>query len=175
MKKLITNDKTIVPIAANKQDPYGMPTPEQLAQLAAILSKNYKEDLSQLAERALTLWCAAETVHYKMSNHYYSPTKQIEYLNFNLPTTRDQFLKKALPKKRKEDRLKAWRIYNLIQDRIDPEKATPDQKEEAGKFWRTPKTNEECFEEIQAFLQHWGKYHAGYISKLRGKASSKKK
>ena len=138
---------------ANTKQPYGMPTPEQIATLAAQLAK--RPDSASLAKSAadhaehrvlahyaVNLWQAAEDVHHLMSTIYRSPLEKAEWLAtpHDYPKTLKDFLIDVLPSARTEDRTRAWKHYNLWRAGIYPQNATAQQEKEATEKWESPQS-----------------------------------
>ena len=184
--------KTPSATPADVKQLYGMPTPEQLAHLAATLAGHTHLDLMQsgdlaqsgdpklklLVSAALHLWKAAEAVHLEESKYYRTPDVNsaavahmaaYDVALARSPMTRDEFLHSALPNVRTEDRRKAWKLYNLVKAGIDPETATADQ-DNAANEWRSPENLGDLIFEEGMFQTWWNKYHAAEVSKARSSA-----
>ena len=180
MKKSIRPDDTRDTRPANTKQPYGMPTPEQIATLAAQLAK--RQDSASLAESAadraehqvlahyaVNLWQAAENAHHLMSTIYRSPLEKAEWLAtpHDYPKTLKDFLIDVLPFDRTEDRKRAWKHYNLTLAKIDPKTATPAQEKEAAEKWESPQTIGKFAMDRLSFLTWWTPYHAAEVSKTK--------
>ena len=149
--------------------PYGLPSPEQLAHLAATLARRTDESPTLLAHAALKLWRAAETVHFEATEYYVNPPDHAAYKATlpSLPMTRDDFLSIALPKARQEDRERAWKRYNLAKAGIDPSTATNAEEKAASLQWKSPTTHADYILTRIAFQSWWEKYHAAEVSRTR--------
>ena len=158
---------------ADVKHPYGLPTPEQIANLAATLARRTDENPTLLAFAALKLWQAAETVHLEASEYYLTPdaiTAHKAALPI-LPMTRDEFLRMALPNARPEDREAAWKHYNLALAGIDPSTSTADQDKAARTQWESPTTPAELVLAKISFLPWWNEYHAQQVTGVRRTAA----
>ena len=152
--------------------PYGLPAPEQLAQLAATLARRIDDKPILLAYAALHLWEAAEAVHLKATEYYRSPVQSAAYKATlpSLPMTRDDFLRMALPNARPEDRERAWKHYNLTLAGKDRETATVAEENAALVKWESPATPAEYILTLVHFQNWWGRHHAAEVSKARSSA-----
>ena len=161
------NTPAVKPLDA--KHPYGLPTPEQLAQLAATLARRTDDNPTLLARAALKLWQAAETVHLEATKYYSSPADIAAYKATlpSLPMTRDDFLRMALPNARPEDRERAWKHYNLTLAGKDRETATVAEENAALVKWKSPATPAEYILTLVHFQTWWKKYHAADVSKTR--------
>ena len=155
--------------------PYGLPTPEQLAKLAATLARRIDDKPILLAYAALHLWEAAEAVHLKATEYYRSPVQSAAYKATlpSLPMTRDDFLRMALPNARPEDRERAWKHYNLTLAGKDREKATVAEENAALVKWESPATPAEYILTRVLFQDWWGRHHAAEVSKTRSDIRTK--
>ena len=172
MKKPKTKAATAETPAVKPVDakhPYGLPSPEQLAHLAATLARRTDESPTLLAHAALKLWRAAETVHFEATEYYVNPPDHAAYKATlpSLPMTRDDFLSIALPKARPEDRARSWKHYNLALAGIDPLKATVAEEDAALVKWKSPTNPGEYILTLIAFQSWWEKYHAAEVSSTR--------
>ena len=159
------------------RDPYGMPTPEQLATLAAHLAKGSnvtsRPEFQLLAYYAMNLWQAAEMVHHEWSGNYRSPLDNAEYLATlpqQYPILLNHFLIRVLPDARPEDRRRAWKHYNLLQAGIDPKKATAAQDNEAAGKWVSPIGHSDFILKQLHFLNWWKPYRAAEVKKSKSEA-----
>ena len=179
--------KTPSATPADVKQLYGMPTPEQLAHLAATLAGHTHLDLMQigkaklnlLVSAALHLWKAAEAVHLEESKYYRTPDVNsaavahmaaYDVALARSPMTRDEFLHGALPNARLEDKARAWKHYNLVLADIDPLTATTDQNNAAATAWRSPEYLGDLIFCEDMFQTWWNKYHAAEVSKARSSA-----
>jgi hypothetical protein len=168
--------KMPAPKSPDVKQPYGLPAPEQIAQLAATLAKRSDDNPTLLAHAALHLWRAAEAVHFEWRDYYRNPSEIAAYsatLPQHFPMTRDDFLAGALPAIRRLDRLRAWKHYKLAQAGIDPEKATVDESEAASSEWKSPENAGEFLLYRIVFLKWWENYHAAEVSKSKSEARKK--
>ena len=180
--------KTPSATPADVKQLYGMPTPEQLAHLAATLAGHTHLDLMQsgdlaqsgdpklklLVSAALHLWKAAEAVHLEESESYSTPDVNVAVVATEkavlarIPImTLDEFLHGALPNARLEDKARAWKHYNLVLADIDPLTATTDQNNAAATAWRSPEYLGDLIFCEDMFQTWWNKYHAAEVSKVR--------
>ena len=149
--------------------PYGLPSPEQLAHLAATLARRTDDNPTLLAHAALKLWRAAENVHYEATEYYIVPAAPAAYkaTQPSLPMTKGDFLSIVLPKARPEDRERAWKHYNLARAGIAPKTATNTEQEAARLQWKSPTNPGEFILDRIAFLSWWEEYHAAEVSTTR--------
>jgi len=172
MKKPKTKAATAETPAVKPVDakhPYGLPSPEQLAHLAATLARRTDESPTLLAHAALKLWQAAETIHFEATEYYISPPDMATYKATlpSLPMTRDDFLSIALPKARQEDRERAWKRYNLAKAGIDPSTATNAEEKAASLQWKSPTNPADYILTRIALQSWWEKHHAAEVSRTR--------
>lgn len=169
------------------QSPYGMPTVEQLAQLAAALAPlagglsrkplwALDPELKCLPYVALKLWKAAEAVHFEAAQHYISPVEMAAY-NATLPSlpgTPEEFLRQVLPDVRPGDRKHAWQHYTLALSGKNFETATLAEIEAAKAAWKPPESHASFILAKLHFESWWKPFHAAEVSALRRKAGEKK-
>jgi len=141
---------------------YGLPTPEQIANLAAHLARgtDYNPDL--LAHAALKLWMASERVHHEASDYYRPPdaVATIKEGLSNLPQSLDRFLLETLPQTRPENRRRAWKLYNLTRAGIKQDEATAEQETAAATRWEPFENQNDCIVAAGHFLAWWTEFHA---------------
>ena len=168
MKTPKTKAATAEPPAVAKH-PYGLPSPEQLAHLAATLARRTDDNPTLLAHAALKLWRAAENAHYEATEYYIGPAALAAYkaTQPSLPMTRGDFLSIVLPKARPEDRERAWKHYNLAKAGTDPSAATNAEEKAASLQWKSPADLPGYILATIHFQTWWNKYHAAEVSTTR--------
>jgi len=179
--------KTLAAKPAEVEQPCGLPTTAELAQLAASLAKRQddsalisKVTAGMLANDALRIWNAANQIRNfeirRRNAALNRPERATPWVMFpNYPLTLDEFLRWILPGHRRGDREAAWRHYNLQKAGKTHQTATAAEVTAASTEWTSPQNDEEFMFVHTSFEAWWVPYHNAQISAERSKAAKSKK